>query len=513
MRSTRAMRFRTWMLAVFVATLTTPALAAAGGVVGDGTPGSCTEAALDAALAGGGSITFNCGASPVTITVTSAKNVTKSTSLDGGGLITLSGGGTTQLFVVNTKHVTLSLENVTISDGLAAGSPTRGGAIYSKGTLNVANSTFANNTAPSSDGGSDGGAIFNLGALSVTDSTFNNNTAVSNTNNTFAGGGAIFSAGVLRVSSSTFSNNSASAGNGAIGFGGAIQNLGTASVASGTFLSNSSGSAFGGGAICNMDKLSVSNSTFANNTSPNGSGGAIYNFGPTLSATNSTFTNNSAALAGGAIESEADSAPPSAAGKVTVVGCTFAGNSASEAGAIDNIIGRLTVTNSTFADNSASVEGGAIYNFDQLTAASSTFFDNTSANGAGAAIDNAGTASAKNTIIATTTSDENCLGGLTDKGHNIDSGASCGFSHTHGSLSSTDPQLDPAGLADNGGPTQTVAVEAGSPAINAGNESACKAAPVKGVDQRGFARPGTGSSSCTIGAYEFNSPGPRSGAR
>jgi hypothetical protein len=73
-------------------------------------------------------------------------------------------------------------------------------------------------------------------------------------------------------------------------------------------------------------------------------------------------------------------------------------------------------------------------------------------------------------------------------------------------VSNTDPELDPAGPANNGGLTQTIAVEAGSPAINAGNRAGCKSA--KNIDQRGFVRLGTGSTSCTIDAYEFNSPGP-----
>jgi hypothetical protein len=76
-------------------------------------------------------------------------------------------------------------------------------------------------------------------------------------------------------------------------------------------------------------------------------------------------------------------------------------------------------------------------------------------------------------------------------------------------VSDTDPKLDPVGLADNGGATQTVAVQADSLAINGGNLATCSSAPVKRVDQRGFPRPGTDSTSCTTGAYEFNSPGAR----
>ena len=53
---------------------------AAAGVVGTGTAGSCTEAAFDTAFAGGGTVTFNCGAAPVTITFTALKLLTADTT-------------------------------------------------------------------------------------------------------------------------------------------------------------------------------------------------------------------------------------------------------------------------------------------------------------------------------------------------------------------------------------------------------------------------------------------------
>src|SRR5512147_850678 len=90
-----------WGLAsLLVLALMRAASASAAGVVGTGTPQSCTEAALDAALAGGGSITFNCGTSSATLTLTTTKTIGVDTSLDGGGLITLSGGGRVEVFVV-----------------------------------------------------------------------------------------------------------------------------------------------------------------------------------------------------------------------------------------------------------------------------------------------------------------------------------------------------------------------------------------------------------------------------
>src|SRR5690349_21232643 len=74
----------------------------AAGVVGNGTAGSCTEVAYDAALAGGGDVTFNCGAAPVTITLSHQTTLTDSTRIDGSGLITLSGNDSTDIFTVNS---------------------------------------------------------------------------------------------------------------------------------------------------------------------------------------------------------------------------------------------------------------------------------------------------------------------------------------------------------------------------------------------------------------------------
>src|SRR5512143_3724591 len=97
---------------------------------------------------------------------------------------------------------------------------------------------------------------------------------------------------------------------------------------------------------------------------------------------------------------------------------------------------------------------------------------------------------------------------VTDGGHNLDDGTSCGFSTGTGSLNSTDPHLAPAGLQDNGGPTQTAALctvvdppagcVAASPAIDAGDPAACAMAPVSNRDQRGFVRPGRGHTQCSI---------------
>ncbi len=76
----------------------------AAGVVGTGTPESCTEAAFDAALVGFGAVTFDCGPAPHTIIVSSPKkNILADADIDGGGLITLSGGNTRAFYAVDAS--------------------------------------------------------------------------------------------------------------------------------------------------------------------------------------------------------------------------------------------------------------------------------------------------------------------------------------------------------------------------------------------------------------------------
>src|SRR5262249_28262390 len=154
-----------WLSAVGLA----PLAAHAAGVVGDGTPASCTEAALDTALAGGGTVTFNCGPAAALIVVTAAKTPTGMTTVDGGGLITLSGGNGFQVFRVNAG-VTLTLRNLTLTLGRGL----NGGCLYNAGSLNL---THVVVTMCAAD--HDGGGIYNDvgGQTSIAGSTIRNNTA------------------------------------------------------------------------------------------------------------------------------------------------------------------------------------------------------------------------------------------------------------------------------------------------------------------------------------------------
>jgi hypothetical protein len=444
-------------------------------VVGTGSSVSCTEAALNACLPGGGSfdgtVTFACGGA-ATITVTSTKIISADTTIDGGSVITISGGNAVGVFSVNA-FVMLTVQNVTVADGFA--SSLGGGAIFNNGTVAVTNGTFSGNRSGSSGNG--GAILNNNGTLTVTNSTFSGNSAT--------GGGAILNNnnGTLTVTNSTFSGNSAT--------GGVFYSAG------GAIFNNNGGMA------------TVSNSIFSGNSAT--IGGVIFDTNSAVVVvTNSTFSGNSTSDRGGVIFNDST---------VNVTNSTFSGNSAGRGGAIFNELG--TVTNSTFSGNSASggvfySGGGAIYNLDTVTVTSSTFSGNSASRlGLGGVIFNrvGGAATMTNSVVANSTSGGNCsitAGPVTDGGHNIDDGTTCGFAGTGcatttgTSFCNTNPLLDPAGLANNGGPTETIALEAGSPAINAGDAAVCAAPPVNNTDQRGFRRPGAGATTCSIGAYEFN---------
>ncbi len=160
--------------------------------------------------------------------------------------------------------------------------------------------------------------------------------------------------------------------------------------------------------------------------------------------------------------------------------------------------------------------GGAIFNGSvegaSATITNSTFFGNAAANGA--AIENGSEPTGfffsviKNTILAASRSGGNCAGpveAITDAGYNISDDSTCNFSAA-GSRNDTYPMLDPRGLINNGGPTQTIALEDGSPAIDAIPLADCtdQASPPNPIttDQRGFRRPDAGEAVCDIGAYE-----------
>ncbi len=260
--------------------------------------------------------------------------------------------------------------------------------------------------------------------------------------------------------------------------GGAIENQGTLTVTNSTFTDNSAGL---GGGIFNAATLTVTNSTFELNSAHLG-GGIFNNSGATLNVSNSTFSGDNATGglgSGGGMYNE---------GMAMVINSTFAGNDAANGfgGGIynSNSGAVLTITNNTFSRNGPAASGGGIYN-------------------------EIGTVRVANSILAGSTSGGNCEGvSVTDSGYNISDDDTCGFvayptanGDTIGD-GVTDAHLALGVLANNGGPTKTIALGSRSYAIDAilTSTGGC---PL--TDQRGAPRPDPGDTpplACDIGAFE-----------
>jgi predicted outer membrane repeat protein len=396
---------------VLVVALLTSTTAFAG-VVGSGTPTSCTQAALQAQIAAGGTITFNCGAGPQTIAITFPLffgPTDPKVTIDGNDTITLDGTGTTSGMInvgasgtsladVTFKHITLA--NGNISTGLNAG-----GTIQNFGRLTLDSITLKNSRA--------GDAIFQepcTGCLTPS----------------------------LTATHCLFQNNTSSAIN---------MEGGLASFADSTFTGNTSPTA----AAIDVD----SNATFT----------------VVMSIDRCTFSGNTATFTGGAIGVQNLNTGSS----VTIKNSTFTGNSVTGSTALGAAIylsaSPVTIANCTIAGNTAAASGGAIFFSNRKPV---TFMNNT--------------------IIANN-SGGNCRfdSSTFTGGHNLQFGDS-----TCTGVTVANPLLGP--LADNGGLTQTMALGAGSPAIDGGDGGV---APP--TDQRGVLRNdgnGDGIVASDIGAFE-----------
>jgi len=383
---------------------------------------------------------------------------------DGGHKLTIHGNGATimrstsgvptfRIFYVNSG-ANLTLDHLLLSNGNPGAS--HGGAIYNDGETNNVSLTITN-CSLTGNSGDYGGAIFNDG---YQDPNFPAHTAT------------------LTVANSSFSGNAAQ-------HGGAIWNE-------------------SGGIIMN-----VSYSSFSQNTASPNSAGAIQVDGSagtiTASITNSTFSQNSAGDFGGAISVDGNGGfdffgnPVGGSATLTITDCTFDQNSAHRFSPTSSGFGGaiamdgsnsgggsghalVTVTNCTFNLNLAQIDGDAIY---------------VSQTGAGTTSLTIG-----NSILLSGDPDfnlsiNNSSGGtasVTSQCHNISDDNSAGFTGP-GDQINTNPLLDPAGLQNNGGPTSTIGLQAGSPAVNNGGDTI---APER--DQRGYLRSGTSD----IGAFELN---------
>jgi hypothetical protein len=202
-------------------------------VVGTGTPASCTPEAFEAAVGRAGVVTFDCGPSPVTITLPreirlvndAGVNRNGDLLIDGGGKVTLSGGGRHRILYLNGcdpaqhwitdhcqdyPHPRLVVQNLTLADGAAGDVDRGGGAIYARsGQLKVVNSVFLGNRCSTTGPDVGGGAIYAVqqaGPVFVVDSTF----GAPGRGNVGSNGGALGSIGVSwTVLNGVFSSNQA----------------------------------------------------------------------------------------------------------------------------------------------------------------------------------------------------------------------------------------------------------------------------------------------------------------
>lgn len=380
--------------------------------------------------------------------------------------------------VADGTNATAVLDGFTITGGNANGTTDerkRGGGMYNDGgSPTVKNCRFVSNRAEK-----DGGGIFTYNASpSVTDCTFVENSAGEHgggmhiwwnasspvlTNCTFSSNTAYWGGGVCTYLSAApkfiecvFEHNFAS------GYGGAMfHEDGRPEVLRSVFSGNRA--VLDGGAIYTKGGAAktIKDSTFSQNSAGQ-NGGAMYNqyvFGG-LSITGSTFFGNMAQAGGGALYNFSASSP-------VITNCTFSENGATAGGGIFTTNSSNPVLlNCTFAGNRADFGGRALHvrQSSNPVATNCIFWGNGSAFGQ-IQIENTATLTATYSIT-----DQPGTGNIT-----------------------ADPLL--GALADNGGPTRTHALLAGSAAVNAGTSTGAPA-----TDQRGVARPqGAG---VDIGAFE-----------
>jgi len=305
-------------------------------IVGGGTAESCTETALQEAVAvaagsGGGTIKFQCGEGPVTIALAAPLVLPHNMTIDGDGVITLSRTGfEVEDLILVEPNSTVVVKNITFN---RAGGRL-GYALINGGTLTIKDSTFSDNHVTAINDGiltvvrctfsgngnfTTAGTIWNRGMLTVKDSLFSGNKTVA--------GGGVYNQGTLEVEGSTFDSNK---GDGGFGAGGAIHNAGTATIKSSSFVRNN---AARGGSISNSGTLAVTKSVFdgAGGAEPSNirnaiAGGGIYNSGE-ASVSNSQFVGNVATMWGGAVYN----------------------------------LGALRISKSSITGNTALVDGGGIY--------------------------------------------------------------------------------------------------------------------------------------------------------
>jgi hypothetical protein len=426
-----------------------------------------------------------------------------STDAVGGGI--LNNGG-----AVTLDHVVVQ-NNMAGHGDYGTGHNAQGGGIFATdGSLSVSNSTIASNQAVGDHGASDrdylggdggagaGGGIFTTGGtISLTKTTVSGNTVrggdggyPTGAGGAGAGGGIYTIGGTMSLTNTTVSKNTVRGGDG--GYGGNAFSSG----------GGTGGDGLGGGVYASGGMLTITKATISTNTVTGGSGGrggscltgaggtggtggaglggGVYASGGTLSLANTTLSTNTVQGGNGGNGGPAIFSYPGGIGGD--------GGAASGGGIYDNS-GTCAVTSCTLALNTAKAsKGGA--------GGSGVPQGNpgTGQSGLGGGVRNAGgTLNALNTIFSDNiaASDPDLYGSLSSAGYNLIGNSSGGSGYADTDLLDVDAKLGP--LQDNGGPAKTMALLAGSPALNAGDSAQ------RGVaDERGVVRTG----GVNIGAYQ-----------
>ncbi len=510
-----------------MATITVRSSADAGGTC----PGAtCTLRQAIATAASGDTIDFDLTTVTSPITLVSELAIDKSLTIQGPGasLLTVSGNNAVRVFNIGGMNpaINVAISGLTIANGRhrgidgAQGTNAFGGGILndSTGTLSLINVVLTGNSAIGGDGSGntarggtgDGGGIFNrsTGIVSIIDSTISGNIAKGGNANDSghigdfgggsSGGGISNGNGTINIANSTFSGNSATVGDTTQSGGGTGSTL---------FIIGA-----GGGAIINGNgTVNIFNGSLSGNSA---NGGTITNNGPNLFIAFGSL--------GGGIDNSG--------GTVNLTNSTLVGNSAN---------GGTINQNVTPPQNGLNSVGGGILNGGQLTLTNSTITGNTaigvihinggvSGIGEGGGVNNfvaGGTVTAKDTIIAGNTAEmgPDVRNTLTSQGWNlIGNNKDATITPAPGTADQIgtpgtpiNPLLGP--LANNGGPTMTMALLTGSPAIDKGAAAIdpITATPIT-TDQRGLPRPvddpaianAPGGNGSDIGAFEVQSVTP-----
>jgi predicted outer membrane repeat protein len=455
-------------------------------------------------------------------------DITDAVTLQGAGaaLTAIDGRQLDRVFDVfgtGPSSIKVTFQGLTVRNGRANGPG--GGILVGNADLLVRDCVVAGNATSGDGGGISNAQAPGTGNVTLQHSTVSRNTAGGNGGGLYFGVNAQGQGGTLTVSGSTVRRNLAGSEGGGIV-------ADTVTLTGSTVTGNRAGS-YGGG--IEGDTVVLTGSTVSGNTvlTVGGEGGGVYAF--TVTLTGSTVSGNFAVGPGGGLfgytvalsrstvrgnSTGGDGGGIWAGFTATLTGSTVSGNAAGGSGGGIYADTTATLTNSTVSGNSAGGLGGGLIAHG-ASLLNVTITENSAHTGGGVFGGN-GTLTVHNTIIAqnfvdVTGSAPDVSGAFTSLGHNLiaDPTGSTGFAngvsgdHVGTAAAPLDAMLGP--LQNNGGPTQTHALLAGSPAIDKGDNNAVDPVTHQPLttDQRGAGHPrqkdgnGDGLAMVDIGAFEL----------